>query len=221
MQMNLKAISRKFKNVPEDEKVEIGLRGLNIGHHQVTYKGVKAIRCPFDYVIYQMLIGEVRPDLIIEIGSHEGGGAMYMSDLMRAYGIEGEIHTIDIMENARKNLESYSNVKFFGSGAEFYDLELTKRFKKIMVIEDAAHTYECSINAIRKFAPVVSIDSYLVVEDGIINELGLQKEYSGGPIKAIREFLSENSNFIVDRKWCDFFGKNATFNVNGYLKRIR
>lgn len=219
--MNLSAISRKFKNVPEDEKVEIGLRGLNIGHHQVTYKGVKAIRCPFDYVIYQMLIGEVRPDLIIEIGSHEGGGAMYMSDLMRAYGIDGEIHTIDIMENARKNLESYSNVKFFGSGAESYDLQLTTRFKKIMVIEDAAHTYECSINAIRKFAPVVSVDSYLVVEDGIINELGLEKEYNGGPIKAIRDFLSENSNFKVDRKWCDFFGKNATFNVNGYLKRIR
>jgi cephalosporin hydroxylase len=49
--------------------------------------------------------------------------------------------------------------------------------------------------------------------------LGLEKEYEGGPLKAIREFTSVNKNFEIDRKWCDLFGVNATFNVNGYLKK--
>ena len=219
--MILKSIKNKFRLIPKEERVELDLKGLNEGHHKVTYKGVKAIRCPFDYVIYQMLIGEVRPDLIIEIGSHEGGGAMYLSDLLKAYRIDGVIHTIDIHENAKKNIEGYSNIIFFGGGAENYDLSLTNKFKKIMVIEDAAHTYECTKNAIDKFASVVSIGSYLIVEDGIVNELGLEKEYGGGPLKAIREFLPVHPEFIVDRKWCDMFGKNATFNVNGYLKKIK
>jgi cephalosporin hydroxylase len=219
--MIFKKIQQLFRMIPKAEKVVLSLDGLNKGHHQVTYKGVKAIRCPFDYVIYQMIIGEVRPDLIIEIGSHQGGGAMYLSDLMKAYNIDGEIHTIDITDDARKNLVSYSNVKFFNSGAENYDLDNTKNFKKILVIEDAAHTYECSKAAINKFASVVSVGSYLIVEDGIVNELGIEKEYGGGPLKAIREFLPANPEFMVDRRWCDMFGTNATFNVNGYLKKIK
>jgi cephalosporin hydroxylase len=59
------------------------------------------------------------------------------------------------------------------------------------------------------------------VEDGIINELGMEKLYNGGPLKAIREFLKTDDRFEVDIKWRDMFGKNATFNVNGYLKRIK
>lgn len=219
--MTLKKIQQLFRIIPKAEKVVLSLEGLNKGHHQVTYKGIKAIRCPFDYVIYQMLIGEVRPDLIIEIGSHQGGGAMYLSDLMKAYNIDGEIHTIDITDDASKNLVSYSNVKFFNNGAENYDLDITKNFKRILVIEDAAHTYECSKAAIDKFASVVSVGSYLIVEDGIVNELGIEKEYGGGPLKAIREFLPAHPEFVVDRRWCDMFGTNATFNVNGYLRKTK
>jgi cephalosporin hydroxylase len=219
--MNLNRIKKVFRFIPEDEKVELSLSSLNKGHHKVTYKGIKAIRCPFDYVIYQMIIGEVRPDLIIEIGSHEGGGAMYLSDLLAAYNIRGEIHTIDIHDDAKKNVAGYSNIKFFENGAENYDLDLVKNFDKVLVIEDAAHTYECSKSAINKFASIVSVGSYLIVEDGIVNELGIEKEYRGGPLRAIREFLPEHPEFIVDRKWCDMFGKNATFNVNGYLRKIK
>jgi cephalosporin hydroxylase len=61
----------------------------------------------------------------------------------------------------------------------------------------------------------------LIVEDGIIGELGMKNEFHGGPLKAIDEFLRTNQDFEVDRHWCDFFGRNVTFNVNGYLKRVR
>lgn len=218
--MNLRQLKNKLKLNPNEEQVAFGLKGVNIGHHKVTYKGIKAIRCPFDYVIYQMIVGEVQPDLIIEIGTHEGGGAMYLADLMQVYGLKGEVHTIDISDMGVENLSGYFNVKTFTKGAENYDLSLTANFEKILVIEDAAHTYECSIQAMEKFADVVSVGSYLIVEDGIVNELGLENDYGGGPLKAIREFLPKHPEYIVDRKWCDFFGKNATFNVNGYLKKV-
>ena len=40
------------------------------GHFGYTYRGVNCVKCPFDYALYQMLITEVKPDLIIEIGTH-------------------------------------------------------------------------------------------------------------------------------------------------------
>lgn len=204
----------------KDEKVEITVDSICEGHHKVTYRGIKAIRCPFDYVIYQMIISEIKPDLVIEIGTNIGGGALYIADLMESIG-HGEIHTIDIIKQSDPILATSSRIKLFTDGWENYNLEDAKGFEKVLVIEDASHIYEDTLSILHKFSPLVSKDSYLIVEDGIVNELGLEKEYHGGPLKAIREFMVSNKDFRIDRKWCDMFGKNATFNVNGYLKRLK
>lgn len=203
---------------PKDEKIKITPRSIYNGHHRVSYRGVKAIRCPFDYVIYQMIISEVMPDLIIEIGTNTGGGALYIADLLNNIG-HGMVHTIDIKKQSADILSVHPRIKLFTEGWENYALEEAKGFSKILVIEDASHMYEDTLGALHKFAPIVSPGSYLIVEDGIINELGLKRDYHGGPLRAIRDFLKVNKDFKVDRHWCDFFGKNATFNVNGYLKK--
>jgi cephalosporin hydroxylase len=205
-----------FKN--KTEQVNITVDSIYKGHHHVTYRGIKAIRCPFDYVIYQMIISEVRPDLVIEIGTNIGGGALYIADLMDNIG-HGIVHTIDIASAADALLKSHPRIKLFTAGWEGYDISEAKGYQKILVIEDASHMYQDTLDTLVKFAPLVSKDSYLIVEDGIINELGMEKEYKGGPLKAIREFTEANKDFEIDRKWCDMFGTNATFNVNGYLKR--
>ncbi|MBL7748296.1 MAG: hypothetical protein JNM19_12745, partial [Chitinophagaceae bacterium] len=71
------------------------LKDIDAGHHRVTYKGVPAIKCPFDYVLYQMLIAELQPDLIIEIGTNKGGSSLYLADLLELNG-KGELHTVDL-----------------------------------------------------------------------------------------------------------------------------
>ncbi|MES2428715.1 MAG: CmcI family methyltransferase [Bacteroidota bacterium] len=202
------------------EKVNFNAYSLYKGHHEVTYRGVKAIRCPFDYVIYQMIITELKPDLVIEIGTNLGGGALYIADLMNIID-HGIIHTIDIQAQSDVMLQSHPRIKLFTDGWENYSLEQASGYEKILVIEDASHMYKNTLDAINKFAPLVTKDSYLIVEDGIINELGREKEFEGGPLKAIREFISTNKEFEIDRKWCDMFGQNATFNVNGYLKKTK
>jgi len=201
----------------QDFKVTV--KSVYEGHHKITYRGVKAIKCPFDYVIYQMILVELKPDLVIEIGSNEGGGALYIADLMNIIG-HGEIHTIDIVDNFDELVKSHPRIKSFTNGYEGYDLELTKAFQKILIIEDASHTYQDSINCLNKFSETVSVGSYYIVEDGIIDKLGMKKLFSGGPKKAIKEFLANNRKFKIDKNWCNMFGKNATFNTDGYLKRI-
>lgn len=209
----------KIKRVKKEEIVKISVQSIYEGHHKVTYKGIKAIRCPFDYLIYQMIIWEVKPDLIIEIGTNIGGGALYIADLLDGIG-NGVIHTIDILDQVHPIVKEHKRIKFFTSGWKDYDIELTRGFEKILIIEDASHTYEDTSGILNKFHDIVSKDSYFIIEDGIINEIGLEKEYHGGPLKAIREFIPKNQNYIVDKKWCNMFGENATFNVNGYLKKV-
>jgi cephalosporin hydroxylase len=215
----VKTLVNSAKGIPYNEQVSFDPLSLYYGHQKITYRGIKAIRCPFDYVMYQMIINEVRPDLIIEIGTQQGGSAVYFSDLMDALQIDGEIHSIDVHDGASKNIKDFKRIKLFTEGREKYNLQLTDKFSRILVIEDAAHTYDCTIGAMEKFASIVTKYSYMIVEDGIVNELGRKKEFRGGPLRAIREFLPKHPESTVDRKWCDMFGHNATFNVNGYLKK--
>lgn len=205
---------------PDDEKVNFNYKTIDKGHHKVHYRGVLAQRSPFDYVIYQMIISEVQPDLIIEIGTNFGGGALYMADILNNLG-KGEIHSIDITDKCTDIVKQHPRIKLFHQGFENYDIAVAKKFSRIIVIEDASHMYEDTLAAINKFNPLVSVNSYLIVEDGIVDKLGSSKMFNGGPCKAIREFMPQHPEFIVDRKWCDFFGKNATNNVNGFLKKIK
>lgn len=190
------------------------------GHHNFKYRGITTRKCPFDYALYQMIINKVKPDLVIEIGTNHGGSALYIADLLDILG-KGIIHTIDILNLVDNELvEKHSRIVRFLGGYESYDLDLTKNYKKILVIDDGSHMYNDVLNVFNKFKEVVSKDSYFIIEDGSLNYLGWENKYGGGPLKAINEFISENKNFIIDRNWCDFFGENATFNPNGYIKKI-
>ena len=202
------------------KRYNYNLDGIYAGHHAVSYKGIPAIKCPFDFTLYQMILWEVKPDLVIEIGTNKGGTTLYIADLLMLFNA-GEIHTIDVAENKEDpSLLRHPKIKIFKEGFAQYDITKVKGFKNILIIEDGSHKYEDSLNALNKFAPIVSKGSYYIVEDGIISALGKAKEYNGGPKKAIKEFLQQNDNFIVDKKWCNFFGMNATFNTNGYLKKL-
>lgn len=208
-----------FKKKSKKENVAYGLDGLERGHHKITYMGVPCIKCPFDYVMYQMILNEVKPDLLIEIGTNNGGSALYLADLMDNIG-KGEIHTIDIDDRAFPAAKGHSRIKFFHNGWESYDFSLVGEFQKILVIEDASHEYINTLQAIEKFSSIVSVGSYLIVEDGIIDSLGWTSEYNGGPVKAVKEFLQNHSEFQIDYNWINMFGDNATFNTMGYLKKI-
>ena len=213
-------LEKRLRYVPPNERIDFDLHSIYEGHFKTTYRGIPTLRFPFDYVMYQMILSEVRPDMVIEIGTNLGGTALYLADLMNALG-NGVVHSIDIDNRAVDLVKNHSRIRLFNSGWKDYDIAIARDFHKILVLDDGSHTYEDVAGALEKFSPLVSPNSYFIVEDGIIDELGLSKQYSGGPLKATREFLSVHPEFFVDDTYCNFFGKNATANVSGYLKRLR
>jgi cephalosporin hydroxylase len=208
-----------------EDNVSFDLLSVHEGHLRVTYRGVPALKCPFDYVLYQMIFMSLKPDLVIEIGTYKGGAALYYGDLLEIIG-KGEVHTIDVESNCPEAVRQHPRIKMFSGGWEAYPIENAKAYGTVLVIEDSAHTYENTLAAMNKFSSVVTPGSYLIVEDGIVDclvALGRykQEDFNGGPTRAIKEFLQSNSDrYRIDRSLCDFFGTNATWNPNGYLRRI-
>jgi len=204
-----------------DNNIELDLGSIVSGHHNTTYRGVTMVKDPFDYVMYQMIINEIKPDLIIEVGTNYGGSTLYMADLLNIIG-KGIIHTMDVAEYVSDDLvKNHPRIKRFLGGFQEYDINNANGFEKILLIEDGSHNYQDVIDTMRKFKDIISVDSYMIIEDGSLVWMGWEEIYNGGPLRAIEEFLSENDNFIIDRKWCDFYGKNVTFNPNGFLKKIK
>jgi cephalosporin hydroxylase len=63
---------------------------------------------------------------------------------------------------------------------------------------------------------------YLAIEDGSLSYMpGYPQHYGGGPLRAIHEFLAAHpGEYRIDRERCDFFGRNVTWNVDGYIARL-
>jgi cephalosporin hydroxylase len=106
-----------------------------------------------------MIINEVKPDLIVEIGTYIGGNALYLADLMEINN-KGEIHTIDI-ENLvdSKLIDNHPRIKRFLGGYENYDINMIKEFETILVIDDGSHQYYDVKMAFEKFKDIVSLNS--------------------------------------------------------------
>jgi cephalosporin hydroxylase len=78
-----------------------------------------------------------------------------------------------------------------------------------------------TIAVIRFFADAMWTGDVLVVEDGVIDDLGLIDRYDGGPNRTVAELIAAfPKTFRVMEEYCDMFGTNATYNPNGYLARL-
>src|SRR5688500_13218721 len=61
------------------------------------WMGTPLMKCPLYLWIYQEMIYEIKPDVIIECGTNKGGSAKYMAYLLDLIG-KGRIITIDIVD---------------------------------------------------------------------------------------------------------------------------
>lgn len=103
----------------------------------------------------------------------------------------------------------------------FDDQWLAAQLRPLLVIDDGDHSRQSVRKILEYFGPRMSAGEYLIIEDGSADDLGIAHKLDGGPLKAIREYLASSGPlFRVDRAYCDFYGRNATGNAEGYLCRI-
>lgn len=182
--------------------------------------GVPCFKCPLDLWIYQEIAFEVKPDVIIETGTGDGGSALFLAFLCEQIGC-GTVISIDIKK--RTDLPEHSRITYlFGSSVSQQIVQevtrLTADKNTVLIMLDSSHRKEHVLKELRVYNRFVTAGSYLIVEDSNLNGHPVKASFGPGPMEAINEFLKENQNFIVDVSREKFY---LTFSPNGYLKRIR
>lgn len=198
------------------------LKAINSGVMRYRWNGVECYKNPLDLALYGLLLSELRPQTIIEIGSASGGSALWFAGQLRALAIEGSVYSFDIKP---PNIAGSSSVTF--SFGDIFRLEesdlpliLDSCDRPLLVIEDGPHTYEACSAALAFFDRFLRPGDYIVIEDGNVRELG-KYWYRNGPNRAVRDFLNRRpAAYKADRRLCDFFGRNMTGNTDGYLRRV-
>ena len=199
------------------------LLGIQQSLHNYHYRGVPMLKNPFDVALYPMLVWQLKPRTIFEIGSKSGGSALWFGDLVESFGIDCRIYSLDLV---RVESVSHPRVTFLEGDGRALHKSLTPEFlaglpRPWLVIEDADHAYETSSAALRFFHPLIQAGEYIVVEDGIISDLTDDEDCNSGPHRALKEFLQQHpQEYEIDGDYCDFFGLNLTWCTNGFLKRI-
>ena len=197
------------------------LRQYQDGVMQYHYRGIECLRSPIDMAIQARAIWDLKPRTVIEIGSHAGGSALWMADLLQNYGFDVPVHSIDVTPPALEDdriVFIEGDVTDLGPAFDRHGLMTAPR--PWFVLEDSAHTYPCCKAALDFLSQHMETGDLLVMEDGLLDELGVSEAYEGGPNRAVGEFLTRNPGvFEIDQGLCDMFGPNATYAPNGYLRK--
>ncbi len=196
---------------------------LNIIQNRImtksTYFGVKSAKSPLDFWVYQEILYEMKPDVIIEIGNQYGGTTLALAHFCDIIG-KGMVIGLDIDHSKiPQSVREHPRIVLMEGDA----CELVKKVsafipdeENVLIIEDSSHTYENTLNVLRSYSKFVKPGQYLIVEDSICHH-GLDVGPVPGPFEAVEAFVVENRDFIIDRSKEDFF---ITWNPKGYLKRI-
>ncbi|MBN2517882.1 MAG: hypothetical protein JXB14_03475, partial [Candidatus Altiarchaeota archaeon] len=72
-----------------------GARFQNRTWATTYWGGVRVLKCPLDLWVYQEIINELKPDVIIETGTSRGGSALYLASICDFIG-KGRVITIDL-----------------------------------------------------------------------------------------------------------------------------
>jgi len=192
---------------------------------------------PEDLRVYEHLLWEAKPNVVIELGAQFGGSALWFRDRLRslaAYDSRGEVRVVSVdldTSAARSNLTAadpaFEETIVLLDG-DVRDERLTAQVEAALpgnpvcfVVEDSAHTYESTSAALGSFARFVPPEGFFVVEDGCVDieEMRLDPDWPRGVLPAIGDWLetTEGQRFRV-RRDVELYGLSC--HPGGFLQRV-
>jgi hypothetical protein len=219
--------------------------------YNFSWLGRPAIQFPNDAWAIQEIIWKVKPDLIIETGIAHGGSLIISASLLALLDMCDAIEKgimfdprdskrkvigidIDIRSHNRKAIEAHpmsSRIQMIeGSSVSPVIIQQVKNisnnYKCIMVLLDSSHTHDHVLQELEGYSSLVSVGSYCVVFDTIIEDVkknifvGSRPWGPGNnPKTAVWKFLKTNPRFRIDNKIHNKL--LITVAPDGYLKRIK
>jgi cephalosporin hydroxylase len=211
--------------------------------YNFTWLSRPIIQYPQDIIAFQEVVSQVKPDMIIETGIAHGGSLVLSASLLclldvmegldpRQSGRKVIGVDIDIRSHNRKALDEHPlrfKMELIEGSSIDPDiiqqvLSYANGIKRILVSLDSNHTHEHVIAELNAYADLVSLGSYCIVFDTVIEDLPAGSvadrpwDVGNNPKTAVHEWLRSHPEFVIDK---DIDNKLLiSVAPDGYLRRI-
>lgn len=207
--------------------------------YSFTWLGRPIIQLPEDIIRLQEVIWSIQPDVIIETGIAHGGSLIFYASLFEIMG-RGRVIGIDIeiRPHNRTAIMAHPMAKRIemveGSSISPEVVMAVKNRilpnEKVLVVLDSNHSRDHVLAELRAYSPLVSIGSYIVATDGIMELVqGAPRSAPdwnwNNPRQAALAFAAENDCFVIEEpSWLFNEGKTqdrVTYWPDAFLKRVK
>jgi cephalosporin hydroxylase len=175
----------------------------------LQWRGIPLFKRATELGIYSMLIWDLKPSTIVELGSGLGASALWFADTTNAFGVSSRIISLDVTRPRTQT----PLVTFLEGDCNDIEAALPPELLGAcdhpwLVVEDSHINVGGVLRYLEAF---LSLGDYLVVED----------TWDPQKAAALDEFMEVfGSRFSVDTRYTDFFGRNATVCRDSILLRI-
>jgi cephalosporin hydroxylase len=208
--------------------------------YHFEWMGRPVIQYPQDILAVQEIIWSVKPDLIIETGIAHGGSLIFSASMLELNAISGGPQDaevlgidIDIRAHNRAAIDAHPMIRRIamieGSSVapEVISQVKAKAASKrsVLVLLDSNHTHDHVLAELEAYANLVTIGSYCVVFDTVIEDLpndafNDRPWGKGNNAKtAVWDFLRRHPEFGIDKSIQHKL--LITVAPDGYLKRCQ
>jgi cephalosporin hydroxylase len=183
-------------------------KGQAHGKAGVSWRGVEMRKDPWDITMYPMIIWELQPRTIIELGTYVGGSALWLADVATAFHLDPRIISVDInlsQLQAKDPRIEYIEFDVFKINYKPFPVALSDLPHPWLLIED---THKNIVPVLEYFDRHVVRGDYVIVEDTIHLPT----------LDVLEQFMQQHgSRYRVDTNYVDNFGYNNTWNWNSIL----
>lgn len=202
--------------------------------YHFTWLGLPIIQYPQDVLAMQELIWRIKPEVIVETGVARGGSLIFYASILELLRNNGQVIgvDIDIRPHNREMIEAHplsSRIQLIqGSSVDRRVVDAVSKMmngRRALVVLDSNHTHDHVLAELRAYASLVSMDSYMVVMDTVIEDLPVDAfperpwKVGDNPKTAVHAFLSETDCFEIDHS----IEQKLLLTVapSGYLRRTK
>ncbi|MGH9227192.1 MAG: CmcI family methyltransferase [Acidimicrobiales bacterium] len=185
-----------------------------------TWLGHPVNRYPADLHVYQELLATHRPGLVVLAGDDLGlgGRALYAASICDQLG-HGQVIAVGGSDPSER--PRHARITHVAGAPEDPDVAgqvaalAPERPDALVILGLGA--IERVVAAFHRYAALVPVGGYVVVENTVVNGRPARAGFAPGPYEAVEAILGRSGEFVPDPAGERY---TLTFNRNGYLRRV-
>lgn len=212
---------------------KVAWRPLTENAYLQTWKGVLLEKDPMQIAAYPMLLNELQPETVIELGALKGGSAIWLADQLDQLAIEGQVYSVDDdLSQLDEKVKADSRIHFLDGDCRDIDTVLpTELLDSLphpwLIIEDVHDNLLGILDHFHHHG--LQAGDYIIIEDTnkfmweVWSDWGDQELIQRGAQKMdqLRNWLnSHQEEYLIDSYYQDMYGYNVSKNWNSILKKF-